>query len=156
MGDLLREILTYLINNTSFETVNVWNNQFDYIEDGSSYSFAMPCCFIEVLADDTQPIGGKYQGSDLVVNFHIGNDFYNENLMETNLQIFKLRDDLIKSISTFQPSTGSLLNKISEQQDFQHTNVYHYVVSYKMHWIDTTVVPIETFTTPPTTLIINT
>lgn len=154
MGDLINEILNKLKLITTFQTVLIWNNQFQYIEDGSSYSFAMPCVFVEIQTNNTQDLSGSYQGSDIDVIIHIGQDFYNGANMEQNTTIFDLRDLVIKSLSHFKPTTASLFKKTSEEQDFEHTNVYHYKITYKTHWIDNTAVPTTTFSTPPTQLTI--
>lgn len=156
MGDLIEEILAKLRLITDLKTVLIWNNQFQYIDDGSSYSFSMPCAFVEVQTPNTQDIAGAYQGSDIEITVHIGQDFYNTaTYMEQNVTIFTLRDLVIKSLSHFTPTTGSLFKKISEEQDFEHTNVYHYKITYKTHWIDNAAVLEQLFTTPPTNLTIN-
>jgi hypothetical protein len=155
MGSLINEILKYLQDTGSYEFVSIWNNQFDYIDEGESYSFPMPCAFIELNNEFSQPIGGRYMGNDLVLNIHIGQDFYNSDLLEQNNNIFDLRNKLIQSLSTFKPTNTSLLVQTGEQQDYQHTNVYHYIVSYKLHWIDDTAVQPNYETTPPINLIIN-
>jgi len=149
MESLINEIITYLQSTNLFQTINIWNNQFDYIDEGSSYSFAMPCAFIELNNNNSQDIGGKYQGSDVKLNIHLGNDVYNSDNFEVNHSIYTLRNDTIKALSTFKPTTSSPLIKTSEEQDYQHSNVYHYILNYKLHWIDATAVPTDTLTTPP-------
>jgi len=150
MGDLIQEILDQLTAITQLETVAIWNNQFQYIQDGSINLFTFPSAFVEIQAGNTQDIGGSYQGSDIEVVIHIGQDFYPEN----NNSIFDLRDYVIKSLSHFKPTTGSLFKKINESQDFEHSNVYHYKITYKTHWIDPTAVLEQLFTTPPIDLTI--
>lgn len=155
MGDLINEILTRLRLIVDFQFVAIWNNQFEYLQDGGEYVFPMPCVFVEVQNENNQDLGCNYQGQDINIIFHIGQDFYNGSQMEQNFTIFELRDLLVKSISNFKPTTASKMVKTSELQDFNHSNVYHYAISYKTHWIDNTAVNEETLSTAPLNLIIN-
>lgn len=152
MGGLVSEILAVLRTITAIKFTSVWNNQFQYMEDGKSYSFPMPCSFVQVENDNSMDIGGKYQGSDLDITIHIGQDVLNGDLMDENLTIFELRDLVIKAFSVFKPTTGGLMVKVSEGQDFDHTNIYHYEIKFKTQWIDNTAVPIEYYSIPPTAL----
>ena len=154
MGDLIQQIIDRLKLITDLKFVTIWNNQFNYISDGSVYSFPFPNAFIEVISDNLQDIGGQYQGSDLLINIHIGQDFYNGTNIDENFNIFALRDLLVKSLSNFQPITCGKMIKVSETQDFEHTNVYHYILGYKVHFIDNTAVNTEYYTTIPPELIL--
>ena len=156
MGDLMQEILDKLKEISNFNFVAIYNNQFQFVDNGGEYSFPFPCAFVELTSTDLQDIGGGYQGSDLQVSIHLGQDYYNSTAnLEQNLSIFNLRDLIIKKLASFKPSTGSGFVKISEAQDFDHSNVYHYVVSYKFHWIDSTAVNPDILSPSPINLIIN-
>ena len=156
MGDLIRELLARLKTITELQTVTVWNNQFEYIEDGSSYSFAMPCAFVEVnFPDGFRDLACNYQETDVEIRIHIGQDYYNGVNIDENLSIFDLRDLVVKSMSHFQTTKSGLLVKINEGQDFDHRNVYHYTIDFKTQWIDETAVKGTFESTPPTGLIIN-
>lgn len=149
MGDLINEILVKLKLITELQFVTVWNNQFEYIKDGGSYSFPMPCSFIEVQSDNLEQLSMNYQGSDLDIVIHIGQNVLNSELLDENLTIFVLRDLVVKSLCNFKPTTSSQLVKISEEQDFDHANVYHYKITFTTHWIDDTAVTQQYLTTPP-------
>ena len=149
MGNLVSEILARLRAINSLLFVTVWNEQFRYLEDGKGYSFAMPCAFVEIQTDELQDIGGRYQGSDIKVIVHIGQNMLNGDMLDENLTIFNLRDNVVKDFATFKPTTASMMVKTAENQDFDHTNIYHYKIEYKTHWIDDTQVPTEYYTTPP-------
>lgn len=149
MGDLIQEIINELKLITEFKFVSIWNNQFDYMKEGEIYSFPMPCVFVEIQTDNLQDIGGQYQGSNLEVVLHIGQDFYNGANIDENFNIFALRDLVIKSISSFKPTTAGQIIKVAEIQDFEHSNVYHYKIQYLTHWIDNTAVKQQYYTTPP-------
>jgi len=155
MGDIIQQIIDRLKLITEFKFVTIWNNQFQYMADGSLYSFPMPCALVEVQTNDTQAIGGYIQGSDIEVTIHIGQDFYNGSNMDENFNIFVLRDLVVNSISHFKSEKSSIFTKVSEEQDFEHTNVYHYKLTYKTQWIDETAKPQEYFTTGTTNLETN-
>lgn len=149
MGSLINEILARLKLITALQFVTVWNNQFEYMENGESYLFPMPCGFVQIESDNNMDIGGNFQGSDLNITIHLGQNVLNGDLMDENLTIFDLRDLVIKSMATFKPTKTGLMTKISEGQDFDHTNIYHYEIKYKTHFIDDVAVPQQYFTTPP-------
>lgn len=140
MGDLMQEMLNKLKEITNFNFVAIFNNQFQFVENGGDFTFPFPCAFVELTATNLQDLSGGYQGSDLEVSIHLGQDYYNGENLEQNLSIFNLRDLIVKKLSQFKPSAGSKFVKTSEAQDFEHSNVYHYVVSYKFHWVDNTAV----------------
>jgi len=152
MVDVINEIIAQLRTISELKQVSIWNNQFNYMEDGEIYSFPMPCAFVEVSADDFELLGGGFQSTDLNVKIHIGNDFYNGSNMDENLAIFVLRDLVIKKLSNFTPTTSGQFYRKSEKQDFQHTNVYHYEIDFKTHYVDNTAVIADILTTPPTGL----
>ena len=150
MGDLTLEILTQLRLIPELQLVTIWNNQFDYLEDGKSYSFPLPCAFVEIISDNFGQLGDRYQGVDIEVNIHIGQEFYNGNNMDENFSIYQLRDKVVKNLSLYKASKTGHFMKEREQQDYDHNNVYHYIISYKVHWIDdTAVISGTTTTTPP-------
>lgn len=155
MVNVINQIVAQLRTITDFKLVTIWNNQFDYMENGEIYSFPFPCAFLEVSADGFDQLGNNYQSTDLTIKVHIGQDFYNGSNIDENLSIFVLRDLVVKKLSRFKPSTSGDLVKTNEQQDFQHSNVYHYEVHFKTHYIDDTNANIEILKTPPTALQIN-
>jgi hypothetical protein len=152
MGDIIQEIIDRLKSLNEFNFVTIWNNQFQYMQDGTIYSFPMPCALVEVQTNDTQSIGGYVQGSDITVVIHIGQDYYNGSNIDENFNIFQLRDIVVKSISHFKSAKSGIFVKVSEDQDFEHSNVYHYKLTYKTQWIDETAKALEYYTTGTTAI----
>lgn len=152
MVDFINALVTKLKTVPGIKHAQIYNTQFDYLENGGGYSFPFPCAFVEVLHDDFRQLGSGYQGIDLDVIIHLGVDFYNGSQMDDNLDIFALRAEVVKALNFYKhPQSGPML-KLSESQDLQHTNVYHYSIRYKTHFIDTTAVATDILTTPPTNL----
>lgn len=156
MVNVINEIVAQLRAIPELKLVTIWNNQFAYMEDGEIYSFPMPCAFVEVSADSFEQLGNRYQATDIIVKIHIGQDFYNGTNIDENLTIFVLRDLIVRKLSLFKPTTAGAMVKTSEKQDFEHSNVYHYEIDFKTHYIDNTNVNADILTTPPTALQINT
>jgi len=152
MVNVINEVVAKLRTIPELKLVTIWNNQFSYMDDGEIYSFPMPCAFVEVNADNFEQLGNNFQASDINIKIHIGQDFYNGSNIDENLTIFVLRDLVVKKLSRFKPTTAGDLVKTSEKQDFQHTNVYHYEIDFKTHYVDNTNVSVETLTVPPLAL----
>jgi hypothetical protein len=119
------------------------------LEDGGSYSFPFPCAFVEIGTDEFGQLGSNFQGIDIDVKIHIGNDYYNGAQFDDNLNIFALRDLAVKKLNMFKPTSSGNLVKVTETQDYNHSNVYHYILQYKTHYIDQTAVQADNLTTPP-------
>ena len=149
MVNVINEIVAQLRTIPELKLVTIWNNQFQYMDNGEIYSFPFPCAFVEISADGFEQLGNRYQATDINIKIHIGEDFYNGSNIDENLTIFVIRDLIVKKLSLFKPTTSGALVKVSEKQDFQHSNVYHYEIDFKTHYIDITNVNADIFTTPP-------
>jgi hypothetical protein len=125
----------------------IWNKQIDYLKDGSGYAFARPAAFVEVINNATyQTIGQGFRSADIGFRIHLIADSYNEieGTMEQFLGIFDLRDKVIANannpsnagLSFFVPTDCSPLNCVSEEQDYSHDNIYHYILDFVCNFTD--------------------
>lgn len=116
----------------------IWNNQLRQLIDGESYSFQRPACFVEVINSVNYEILGQgLRAADLGFRLHLIHDFYNlDGTMEQDLSIFDLRDSLLLALRKFCPTACGPINCIREEQDYEHENVYHYVLDYVCCFID--------------------
>jgi hypothetical protein len=124
---------------TSLGFVHIWNNQLQQLEDGDTYVFPFPNAFVEVIAPTNyDPIGQGYAVGELTVRIHIGHEEYDagNGNFEENTNVFTYRDLIINKLNSFQPTACSLLMKVSETQDFVHTNIYHYIIDFKCSFVD--------------------
>jgi hypothetical protein len=117
----------------------VWNNQLRMMIDGQSYSFQRPACFVEVINSVNYEILGQgLRAADLGFRLHLIHDFYNlDGTLEQDLSIFDLRDNLLLALRKFTPTSCGPINCIREEQDYEHENIYHYVLDYVCCFIDT-------------------
>lgn len=150
MVDLINAIKDRLAATPGIAHVAVFNNQVDNIEDGGTYSHSLPAAFPELITSDPGQLCGGYQSHEIELRVHLVNDIYNSGYMDQNMEIFALRDAVVRSFWGFKtPQTGHFL-KVDEIQDHNHTNVYHYIITFKFHYIDSTTVQTQYYTTPPT------
>lgn len=167
LQDVLTKLSTLQVVNGDGATVNmycrVWNNQIRYEEDGQLYNFPKPAAFIEVVSPATFEILGQgYRSSDISFRIHLTHENYNnEGTFEQDLLIFNLRDSVIALLTAYRPTNCGPLNCVSEQQDFEHTNVYHYILDFVTNFTDTVGSKLDAGhpdayidSTPPTTLIL--
>lgn len=130
--------LLALIETSSIKYARVWNNQFQWMEEQSIEAFPMPCAFVEL----SSPKGGAGLGiitSDIVFRIHIGANELDaqDGTMEQNVNIFALRDELIALLNYKELTGCSGLQMVNEEQDYSHTNVYHYIIEFLCSFIDT-------------------
>ena len=165
MVTTLTDILTKLsgldVVNGDHATVKlytrIWNNQIRYEADGKLYNFPKPACFVEVVSPATFEILGEgYRSCDVNFRIHLSHDNYNnEGTFEQDLLIFGLRDSVIKLLTGYRPTGCGPLNAMSEQQDYEHDNVYHYIIDFVCNLTDDTAKKLYTLSTPPLILEID-
>lgn len=118
----------------------IWNNQIDHDKAGNEYSFQKPAAFVEVINGAAwQTMGQGYQFAELGFRIHLVHEMLDagDGTMEHDLLIFDLRDAVITKLSLFEPTACTPLVKMSEQQDYDHTNIYHYLIDFGCGFIDT-------------------
>lgn len=161
--DAINDLLTKLqaVNgSTSFLYVRVWNNQFQLLDEGKTEAIPFPCAFVEVrVPNDYTTLPYGITQSDVTFRIHIGQreEDAGDGTMGQNINIFALRDEVIKLLTNYEPTACSGLMKVAEEQDYSHTNIYHYIVDFICAFIDNkgdTRTWIEK--TPPTILQIDT
>jgi len=124
----------------------IWNNQIERIKNGSDYTFPMPAAFVEVLNDvQFQMMGQGFRNADISFRIHLVHQFYNEEgTYEQDLEIFDLRDKVLANadnpenagLSFFVPTGCTPLACISETQEYDHDNVYHYILNFVSNFTD--------------------
>jgi hypothetical protein len=137
IADAINDLMD-LVETSSIKFCRIWNNQFQWMEEQQIEAFPMPCCFIEtILPNDQAAIGITV--ADCIFRVHIGMNELDSGTgrMEENINIFTLRDEIISLLTYKELSGCSGLQKINEEQDYSHTNVYHYIIDFKCSFVDT-------------------
>lgn len=135
------DIIAKLKEITELQFVHVFNNQFEYMEQQETYSFPFPCAFVEVISPNQYyQLGGGYQQADIDFKIHIGHEQYDAGSgdMEQNLTVYDLRDLVFQKLSLYKPTMCTPLVKITESQDYTHTNIYKYLIEFRTGFIDKT------------------
>lgn len=145
----------------SYKFIRVWNNQLELIEQGQNPPFEMPALFVEFISPNiiTQLGNGIQLFDPLTVRLHICHwqlDAGNET-MEQNLDVMQLKGDTFLKFQMFEPNGCVAWVRTSEQQDYRHAGVYHYIQDYATSFEDLTAKePRETVVVlPPFDLDIN-
>jgi len=168
LQDMLTRLTTLQVVNGDGNTVDlysrVWNNQIRYEEDGKLYNFPKPAAFVEIVSPATfETLGQGYQSCDIGFKIHLSHENYNnEGTFEQDLLIFDLRDHVRALLTAYRPTNCGPLNCISEQQDYEHSNVYHYIIDFVCNFTDTTGSKLDSEhpdkyidSVPPTDLVLN-
>jgi hypothetical protein len=140
--DLLTKLSTIQVTNGDGNTVplyaRIWNNQLRENEKGKLYDFPKPCVFLEIINEAKyEEIGCGVQSCDLGIRIHLVHEFYNEDgSFEQDLTIFDLRDKLVSTLSFYKPTACNPMIRTGETQDYEHTNLYHYIIDFITNFTD--------------------
>jgi hypothetical protein len=137
----MRKIYEYIIAQLQtldiFEKIAVYNAQIDRALLGIS-SLPLMSCFVEIDNIKEFNLSQKLTGVDIKITIHIAHNELDatDGTLDQNLNIFSIRDKVHKFfLNLHLPNCGPILYN-NENQQYNHTNLYHYVNSYNCHWID--------------------
>src|SRR6185503_7470398 len=123
-----------------FQKVLMWNDQVNRSKDGTGYTFECPACFLELRSMESDLFGSGVSYSDYIWRFHIVDmqlDAGDEVGMDQNLDVIGFRDAVKQALIGFQPLQCSTFFAVNEEQDYKHTDVYHYILDFKSGFTDT-------------------
>lgn len=114
----------------SLKYIALWNNQFE--REDVNVPFNYPCCFIEFAsADYIENLTGQQQGT-MTINLHLGFESYKTE----DTAILQLKQDLNQLVHAWSTPFNSKFLRRSEVQNFDHTNVQEFIISYTMQGFD--------------------
>lgn len=114
----------------SLKYIALWNNQFE--REDVNVPFNYPCCFIEFAsADYIENLTGQQQGT-MTINLHLGFESYKTE----DTAILQLKQDLNSLVHAWSTPFNSKFLRRSEVQNFDHTNVQEFIISYTMQGFD--------------------
>lgn len=120
--------------------IAMWNNQLQDLMEGKNYSFRQNAVLIEFVAP-TQ-IGGVgnnvqvYEPLEVKIHIIHRQDDAGDGTMDCNLDVFDFKQQVYKALQLFQASNTSVFDRQTEEQDYDHTNLYHYIQSYMIAMVD--------------------
>jgi hypothetical protein len=147
MKQLLIDIITYLRDEIpDFLTISEWNNQIDEINEGEQYGFMLPACFIEIVneREKIQLGNGATLYDPLYIKFHIIDEqlnmdtFTDNNNLDMNLKYYDYIASLYNKLYLHEFNKASGLVHKSDENDTQHTNIYHVISTFVTNYVDFT------------------
>lgn len=157
LKDAILSIKTKLQTLTDLQFVAIWNNQLSQTQDGQIYDFPKPAAFIEArIPNSFLPLGQGYSQSDITFAIHIVHEQFDagNGNYEQNTDVYDLKRKIMYLLTNWQPAQCGKLMKIAEVQDYEHNNLYHYIIEFLTGLIDNDADASQgdAVTTPPTTL----
>lgn len=152
----IQDVITQLKTITDLQTVRVFNNQIAMEREGKYADYAKPAAFVEVQNDvEWGQLEGGVSAADLAFRIHLVHEYYDDQAgnFEQDLVIFDLRDKVIAALMLFEPTACSAMQKLQEQQDFDHDNLYEYTIDFITHFVDDKGAKQYISTTNPTPVI---
>ena len=129
--------------------VALWNNQFE--REDVNVPFGYPCCFIEFADTSYVDDLNLRQRGTLQINIHLGFESYKTE----DTDILQLKQDLNELIHGWSTPNNTKFLRRSETQNFDHTNIQDYIISYQVTGLDVTSVNLPTADATVSTLILN-
>jgi hypothetical protein len=130
---------------TDINFIHIWNNQVEKIketdEEGNPlYCIQYPALLVEFSApNEIVQLGNGVQLYDpLDIRIHIVHveiDSMDGNL-EQNVNVFTLKRNVFKALQGLEPDVCCAFVRVSEEQDYDHNNVYHYIQTYRTNYAD--------------------
>lgn len=150
----MRQLFTELYNRLSpLKDINgnpvyvrIWNNQLDLVMNGNMEMFNMPAIFTgfsTATINNLMGGDGVQMYDPLILEIHIlywqmnaGGDTFTDGTFEQNLEVFDFKNRVYATLQAFKTSKGSPLNRTSEELDYSHAGVYHFIQRYATTWVD--------------------
>ncbi len=138
MKEFYQELRQQIEDTTTVQHVRLWNNQIDLFEKGEQIPFLFPAVFIDFPSIPWLQIGGGEATSELMTRLYIVFESFATAENEEDLAIFDLRQEVYLAVQDFKPTQSSKLQRINEQTDPNHTNVYVWVMDFISNYTDPT------------------
>ncbi len=107
--------------------------------EGSSFSTQLPGIFIEFVTENVMVLSQGVESFDpLDIKIHIIDNMIDagDGTQDQNLRIFDFKHQVYLLLKQFKPTRCVPLFRVSERQDYDHDNLYHYVQTYRTNYID--------------------
>lgn len=134
---LIKAQLALLAN---IKHIAVYNDQLGLVDNRTSVSYPYPAVFIEMVTDiPARSVGNGVQLYEpLDIRIHIVHEQLDSQLgtLDENLDVLDLKDLVYQNLQMFEPNGASTFFRISEVQDYEHSNIYHYIQTYRTTYLD--------------------
>ena len=129
--------------------VRMWNNQLADIKDGTftaqtalyNNTQATPIVLVEFVSPMTiNTLGnGDQFYEDLTINLHLIYDFTDsqDGTMDQDLLVLDFAQAVYFALQDYMPNIPiGAMYRVAEQHDFDHSNLYHFIQTYKTNFVD--------------------
>jgi hypothetical protein len=141
-------IQTQLLANVTYDsasisTVLLWNGQLHSLkgeDPDAPVTLALPALFIEFMNLETEQLGnGNQVYANLIIRIHILDRLEDagDGTLAQNLAVLALRDSVQMALQNFRPAGASEFIRQNQVMDYNHNNVYHYIMDYGCTYVDT-------------------
>lgn len=141
MREFIETILIFLREIEQVKYVSVWNNNLDRMEDGTSWTFPLPSLFIELISPMQIKSEGNgsmlYDPLDIKIHLLVEQIDSMDGYFDQNLAFIDLVDAVSLHLAAYEPSFSSTWDLVSMEFDYNHTNVYHCMFTYRTTFRDT-------------------
>lgn len=148
--DILTLLRTMTVTNGNNQQVapyvRIWNNQVHYEHEGQQTAYPKPAFFLEIVNDvQYEQLGMGVQAADVGFRVHIVHEYLDaqDGTFEQDLPVFDLRDRVRALLSLVEVTACGPLTVIREAQDYEHTNIYHYIIDFVCNFIDSKGSPLD-------------
>lgn len=125
-----QELRAAIEQNTSAQHVRLWNNQINLSEKGEQIPFLFPAVFIDFPSILWTQIGQGRQNAQLTTRVYCVYESFATDENEEDLTVFDFFNDVYLAVQDFKPTQSGKLQRISEQTDIVHTNIYVWVMDF--------------------------
>lgn len=136
MKQFYSELRAAIEANTVAAHVRLWNNQIQLWDKGEQIPFACPAVFIDFPSILWTQIGQGKQNAQLTTRIYCVYESFATNENEEDLDIFDFFNSVYLAVQDFKPTQSGKLQRISEQTDINHTNLYVWTSDYLSTYTD--------------------
>ena len=126
--------------NQYFKQIRVYNGQINSSLNRGIYLYekATPALFLEINEQNSILLGKQITASDLIIKFHIVITQLDSatGTLDQNIDIFFYRNYIKRIFSKFKLTKGGTFIWGDDDESYIHDNLYHYILTYKCHYID--------------------
>jgi hypothetical protein len=158
------DLLTLLATVPGIVHTRIWNNQLEHTRQAEEKYIPLPAAFVEVVPGvQFEALTMGMTSADIVFRIHLVHEYYDaqNGTFEQDLAVFDLRDAIMAKLTLFQPTACTPLTFFSEEQDYDHDNLYHYVMDFACNFTDSKGSPLDPDSgkfivkNPPTGIVVN-
>ena len=119
----------------------MWNNQLERVKAGELTLPRYPCVYLEVLPQQWQTLGMTYLAADVTFRVHLIHQEFDamDGTQDQNMNVYDLRKRLMQWFALYKTLGCGRMVPVNEEQDYNHDNLYHYIIDFKAHVIESTI-----------------